>query len=114
MVSINDAVAADRGSTAGPVSAAIKSRIDLGDSVDPSGSAIPPPSYTANDLRVITIPLVDWGAKTLRIEGFAEFRLDSVSNGNITGYWIANGINGLPDPTGTAANEGALAIRLTQ
>jgi len=61
-VSLNDAIAPDRGATSGPVSAAIQSRINVGVSVDGSGSPIPPPSYTANDPRAVTIALVDWGA----------------------------------------------------
>ncbi len=116
-VSINDPVAPDRSATtAGPISAAIQARITVGQSTDPSGSPVPPPTYTANDARVVTIALVDWGAKggCCRILGFAELWLGSVSNANISGYWVANGVDGFPDSTGTAPNDGALAIGLTQ
>jgi hypothetical protein len=116
-VSLNDAIAPDRSATTtGPVSASIQSRISAGLSVDPSGSPIPPPSYTANDARVVTFPLVDWGAPKgcCKVQGFAEFWVDSVSNANVTGYWIANGVNGSPDPDGTAPLDGALAITLTE
>ncbi len=115
-LSLNDAVAADKSATTGPVSEAILNRIDLGYSEDPSGTAVPPPDYTANDGRAVTLILVDWGAAggCCRVKGFAQFWLQSVSNGNITGYWIGNGINGSLDLTGTAPLDGALAISLTQ
>jgi hypothetical protein len=116
-VLLNDPIAPDRSATTtGPVSAAIQSRNSAGLSVDPSGSPIPPPSYTANDSRVITVPLVDWGAPKgcCKVQGFAELWVASVSNANITGYWIANGVNGSPDPGGTAPLDGALAMTLTQ
>jgi hypothetical protein len=116
-LSLNDAIAADKSAlTTGPVSAAIQSRIDLGYSEDPSGTAVPPPDYTANDGRAVTLILVDWGAAggCCRVKGFAQFWVQSVSNGNITGYWIGNGINGSLDLSGTAPLDGALAIKLTQ
>jgi hypothetical protein len=115
-VSLNDAIAPDRSATSGPVSMAIQSRINAGLSVDGSGSPTPPPTYTANDPRVITVALVDWGAPKgcCKVQGFAEFWVDSVSSGNITGYWIANGVNGSADSTGTAPIEGAFAITLTK
>jgi hypothetical protein len=116
-VSINDAVAPDKtATTAGPVSLAIEARINAGLSADESGSPIPPPTYTAADFRAATVALVDWGASggCCTVKGFAEVWLNSVSNGNITAYWIANGVNGAPDLTGTAPLEGALAITLTQ
>lgn len=115
-VSLNDAIAPDRSAISGPVSAAIQSRISLGSSEDPSGSPIPPPNYTASDPRVVTVALVNWGASKgcCNVQGFAEFWVESVSNGNITGYWIADGVNGSPDPTGTSPLEGAFPITLTQ
>jgi hypothetical protein len=115
-VSLYDAIGPDRGAITGPVSTAIQSRINLGDSVDPSGSPTPPSNYTANDARVVTIPLVDWGAVggSCKVQGFAEFWVESVYNGNITGYWIADGVNGSPDPSGTAPLDGAFAITLSQ
>ena len=114
-VSLNDALAPDRSATTGPVNAAIQSRINLGNSVDPSGSPLPPPNYTANDSRIVTIALVDWGAPKgcCKVQGFAEFWVDSVSGGNITGYWIASAVNGWPDLTGTAPLDGAYAITLS-
>jgi hypothetical protein len=115
-VSLYDAIGPDRGAITGPVSTAIQSLINLGDSVDPSGSPTPPSNYTANDARVVTIPLVDWGAVggCCKVQGFAEFWVESVYNGNITGYWIADGVNGSPDPSGTAPLDGAFAITLSQ
>ncbi len=115
-VSLNDAVAPDRSATFAGVSTAIQSRINLGISEDPSGSPVPPPAYAAGDVRAVTVPLVDWGAAggCCRIKGFAEVWLNSVSSGNISSYWIANGVNGTPDPTGTAPGDGAFAITLTQ
>jgi Flp pilus assembly protein TadG len=116
-VSLNDAIAPDKSATtAGPVSAAIQARINAGLSADSSGSPVPPPTYTANDLRAVTVVLVDWGATggCCSVKGFAEVFMDSVSNGNVTAYWIANGVNGSPDLTGTAPIDGALAITLTQ
>jgi hypothetical protein len=115
-VSLDDAVAPDRSAiTTGPVSAAIQSRINVGNSIDPSGSGVPPPSYTANDPRAVSVVLVDWGAPggCCTVKGFAQFWVQSVSNGNISGYWIANGVNGSPDLTATAPLEGALAITLS-
>jgi hypothetical protein len=115
-VSLDDAVAPDRSATTtGPVSAAIQSRITFGSSVDPWGSGAPPPAYTASDTRAVTVVLVDWGASggCCRVKGFAQFWVQSVSNGNISGYWIANGINGSLDLTATAPLDGALAITLT-
>jgi hypothetical protein len=116
-VMLNDAIWPDRSaSTTGPISAAIQSRINLGDSEDPSGSAVPPPNYTASDPRAVTVILVDWGAPKgcCSVKGFAEFWVQSVSNANMSGYWIANGVNGSPDLTATAPLDGALAITLSQ
>jgi Putative Flp pilus-assembly TadE/G-like len=113
-VSINDPEPPDRSATTtGPVNFAIQTRINAGRAVDSAGSYS---SYTANDLRAVTIALVDWAAAggCCRIKGLAHLWLESVSNANITGYWIAGGINGSPDLTGTAPNEGALSISLTQ
>jgi Flp pilus assembly protein TadG len=110
-VSINDAVAPDRSLLPGMTSAAIQTIITAGRSSDSSGTHL---TYTANDLRAATVALVDWGAAggCCRIKGFAKIWIESVSNGNISG--IADGVNGVPDTTGTVANEGALAIGLTQ
>lgn len=116
-VSLTDAIAPDRSSTAtGPISSAIQSRIILGNSIDPSGSAASPPDYTANDPRAVTVILVDWGASggCCNVKGFAEFWVQSVTNANISGYWIANGVNGSVDLTSTAPLDGALAITLTE
>ncbi len=114
-VSLNDAVAPDRSAiTTGPVNAAIQARINIGVAADPSGSAVPPASYTASDVRAVTVALVDWGAPggCCRIEGFAQLWIGSVSNANISGRWIANGVDGSLNLA--APNFGALAISLTQ
>ncbi|HLI63574.1 MAG TPA: Tad domain-containing protein [Terriglobales bacterium] len=116
-VSIDDPVAPDKSAIlTGPVSAAIQARINLGISKDPSGSPVPPPEYMIDDVRAVTVPLVDWGATggCCRIKGFAQVWLESVSNGNISSYWIANGVSGSLDLTGTSPSNGALAITLTQ
>jgi Putative Flp pilus-assembly TadE/G-like len=116
-VSMNDAVAPDRSATTtGPVNTAIQIRINTGKAIDSSGSPVPPPSYTANDWRIATVALVDWGAVggCCRIKGFAQLWLDSVSNANITGYWIRTGVNGTPDTSATVPNGGSLAISLTR
>ena len=112
-VSINDAVAADRSALAGPVSSAIQARINAGVAADSSGSHT---TYTANDHRAATIALVDWGATggCCRIKGFAQLWIQSVTNGNISGSWIAGGVNGPPDSVGTAPSDGVFAIMLVQ
>ena len=74
-------------------------------------------SYTANDVRAVTVALVDWGAsgECCTISGFAQLWLQGVTSGSpiyISGYWIANGVNGWPDTTGTAPPDGTLAISL--
>jgi hypothetical protein len=96
------------------VSAAIQSRIDVGAAADPLGSAGPPPAYTASDVRAVTVALVDWSAPggCCKIEGFAQLWITSVSNANISGRWIAGGVDGSLNLT--APNFGALAISLTQ
>lgn len=112
-VSINDAVAPDRSMLPGSASAAIQTLITAGRASDSSGTHS---TYAANDLRAATVILVDWGAAggCCRIKGFGKMWIESVSSGNISGYWIADGVNGAPDTTGTAPQEGALAISLTQ
>lgn len=112
-VSINDAEPPDRSLLPGPTSFAVQTLINAGKSVDGVGSFS---DYTANDLRAATVALVDWGASggCCRIKGFAQLWIDSVSNGNISAHWIANGVDGEPDPSGTAPKEGAFAITLTQ
>ncbi len=112
-VSINDAEAPDRSLLPGPVSFSVQSLINGGAAVDPTGTYL---QHTANDLRAATVVLVDWGAGggCCRIKSFAQIWVDSVTNGNISAHWIANGVNGVPDTTGTALKEGALAITLTQ
>jgi len=112
-VSINDAVAPDPSLLPGAASARIQTLITAGQASDSSGTHV---TYTANDLRAATVVLVDWGAAggCCRIKGFGKMWIESVSNGNISGYWIADGVNGAPDTTGTAPQEGALAISLTQ
>lgn len=108
-VSLSDLVAPDTSMTSsGPASGAILKQIDAGQSVDPNGNYA---THTANDLRAVTVALVDWN-NCCHIKGFAQLWIQSVSNANITGHWIANGVNGSPDTTGTAPSDGTLAIRL--
>ncbi len=117
-VSINDSAAPDPSLSPGPSDLSIQALINSGKAVDPSGTYA---QHTANDARQTTVALVDWGAgrSCCTIKSFAQLWIDSVSvsNGTITiisGHWIANGVNGIPDTTGTALREGALAITLTQ
>ncbi len=113
-VSVSDLIAPDRSATTtGPVTAAIQMRVSAGAAVDPSGSAVPPPNYTANDSRAVTVAMVDWGAAggCCKVSAFAQLWIDSVSNANITGRWVANGVDG---SLSSSSNFGALAISLTQ
>jgi hypothetical protein len=112
-VSISDAVAADPSLTAGTANFAIQTLINSGKAGDSSGTYA---QHTANDPRQTTVALVDWseGRNCCVIKSFAELWIDSVSNGNITGHWIANGVNGLPDTSGIALKDGADAIMLAQ
>jgi hypothetical protein len=74
-VSLNDAVAPDlSATTTGPISAAIQTRINVGLATDPSGSAVPPLTYSANDVRAVTVAMVDWRAPggRCKINGFAQ------------------------------------------
>jgi hypothetical protein len=109
-VSMNGLVAPDKSLTSsGPASAAILKQIDAGQAVDPSGNYA---AHTANDMRAVTVALVDWNSCCF-IKGFAQLWLDNVLNGDISGHWIANGVDGSPDTTGTAPHDGTLAISLT-
>jgi len=111
-VSLKEAVRPDTSATGtGPVSEAIGERISAGQAADSSGNYA---SHSANDVRAVTVALVDWGASggCCTISGFAQLWLVSVSNANISGYWIANGVNGWPSTTETAPSDGTLAISL--
>ena len=93
----------------GAVSAAITDRINLGNEVDPGGTYL---SHAATDPRVATVAFVNYGA-CCNVRAFAQLWLSAVSpTGGISGNWIASGVNGAPDTTGTAPNAGALAITL--
>ncbi len=107
-VSINDLVAPDKSVLQGVASAQLGKQITAGKAVDSTGNYA---VHSANDVRAVTVALVDWSA-CCHIKGFAQLWLDNVSNGNITGHWIANGVNGSPDTTGTAPSDGTLAIHL--
>lgn len=110
-VSINEPVAPDRSVVAGTASAAITKQIDAGQAVDSTGTYS---VHTANDMRALTVALVNWNDPKgcCSVSGFAQLWIQSVTNGNITGHWIANGVNGSPDTTGTAPSDGTLAIHL--
>lgn len=95
--------------SSGVVSAAISDRINLGNEVDPGGTYL---SHSATDPRVATVAFVNY-ATCCNVQAFAQLWINPVSpSGGITGNWIASGVNGAPDTTGTVPNASALAITL--
>jgi hypothetical protein len=111
--SIGNAMLADRtATTAGPIAAAVQERVSAGSASFPADSYS---SYTPNDPRAITIVLTNWNP-CCTVQGFAELWLDSVDERTaiISGHWISRSVPGAADTTGTAPNDGALTISLTQ
>jgi Flp pilus assembly protein TadG len=108
-VSLAEPAPNDRSVTSGVVGAALMDLVNLGNELDPGGTYL---SHTATDPRVATVAFVNYAA-CCNVQAFAQLWINSVSpTGGITGNWIASGVNGAPDTTGTVPNAGALAITL--
>jgi Flp pilus assembly protein TadG len=100
LVSVGN-VLTEPGKAVGPVDQGFMDRINAGLSSDPSGTAA---SHTANDPRVVIVPLVNWssaqGKGYVTVTGFAALWIDSVAGGTIQANFISTvAPNGTPDPS---------------
>ncbi len=110
-VAVGDIVDIKTGATVGPIRQGFQSRIDAGNSVDPSGTW---DNHAANNPRATTVILVSWlsnGFQTL-VKGFAEVWVVSAGNqGQVTVIFIRQVTPGIP---GGTIDAGAMHVALVQ
>ena len=89
MVSVGDWVSTEPGKKVGPVDQGFQDRLDSAASVDPNGTFS---SHTANDPRILVLPVVDWehqnGRSSVEVMAFASVWLDSYSSGQVSVHFI--------------------------
>ena len=89
MVSVGDWVTTEPGKKVGPVDQGFQDRLNSAASVDPSGTFS---SHTANDPRILVLPVVDWehqnGRSSVEVMAFASVWLDSYSSGQVSVHFI--------------------------
>ena len=100
-VSVGDWVTTEPGKKVGPVDQGFQDRLNLAQSVDPTGTYA---SHQVNNPRVLVLPVVDWehpnGRSSVLVMAFASVWLDSYSGGQVTVHFISQVIaNSFGDPS---------------
>jgi Flp pilus assembly protein TadG len=117
-VSVGDNLTAEPGVKTSAVVNGINSRIAAGMAADPGGTWS---SHTANDVRAVVVPLVNWGtgcgggrcSNSVPVVGFAMVWLVSTNGGgNVSAIFIRQVTSGTPGSGG--GNMGAVHAQLIQ
>jgi putative Flp pilus-assembly TadE/G-like protein len=101
LISMGDWITTEPGKKVGPVDQGFQDRLNAAASSDPTGTFS---SHTANDPRVLVVPVVDWehqnGRSQVQVDAFATIWLDSYNKGAVTAHFISQVIpNSFGDPS---------------
>ena len=101
LISVGNWITTEPGQKVGPVDQGFQDRLNAAASSDPSGTFS---SHTANDPRVLVVPVVDWehqnGRSSVQVDAFATLWLDSYNKGAVTVHFISAVIaNSFGDPS---------------
>jgi Flp pilus assembly protein TadG len=90
MVSVSDWITTEPGQKVGPVDQGFQDRLNLAQTMDPSGTFS---SHALNNPRVLVVPVVNWegqnGRSQVQVTAFATLWLDSYNGGKVNVHFIS-------------------------